>query len=67
MAHFLLEQRITESRYHKNVAYRPVEGRLTRVSSQDKEAQKGIHSILQNYSACVVDYLSKLLPEYQRN
>lgn len=64
---FLLKQRIAESRHHKNVAYRPVEGRLTGVSSQDKETQKGIHSMLQNYSACVVDYLSKLLPEYQRH
>jgi hypothetical protein len=62
---FLLQQRKAESRHHKNIAYRPAEDRLTGFIGENEEAQRRLHDILRNYSARVVEYLSKLLPEYK--
>lgn len=64
---FLLQQRLPESRYHKNIAYRPGEDRLTGLSSQSKETRERLRSILRNYSRRVAEYLSRILPEYARN
>ena len=61
---FLLRLRIPESRHHKNIAFRPREDRLTGFTSEDKDEQKLLHSILRNYSARVAKYLSVLLPNY---
>jgi len=62
---FLLQQRKAESRHHKNIAYRPAEDRLTGFSGETEEAQRRLHDILQHYSSRVVEYLSKLLPDYK--
>jgi len=64
---FLLQQRKSESRHHKNIAYRPAEDRLTGFGSEDKEAQERVHSILRGYSKRVVDFLSNLLPDYRQH
>jgi len=62
---FLLQQRKSESRHHKNIAYRPAEDRLTGFSGEDKEGQERVHHILRGYSTRVVEYLSNLLPDYR--
>ena len=62
---FLLQQRKAESRHHKNIAYRPAEDRLTGFGGENEDAQKRLHEILKNYSASVVEYLSRLLPDYK--
>ena len=62
---FLLQQRKGESRYHKNIAYRPAEGRLTGFASENEDEQQRLHEILRGYSALVVQYLAKLLPDYK--
>ncbi|HYL84881.1 MAG TPA: Kdo hydroxylase family protein [Candidatus Angelobacter sp.] len=62
---FLLQQRKTESRHHKNIAYRPAEDRLTGFGGENEEAQRRLHDILRNYSARVVECLAKLLPDYK--
>jgi len=62
---FLLQQRKSESRHHKNIAYRPAEDRLTGFGGEDKVAQERVHTILRGYSQRVVEFLSHLLPEYR--
>ena len=64
---FLLQQRKSESRHHKNIAYRPAEDRLTGFSAEDKAALERVHSILRGYSKSVVEFLSNLLPDYKQH
>ena len=61
---FLLQLRKSESRHHKNIAYRPAEDRLTGFGGEDKAAQERVHSVLRGYSQRVVEFLSNLLPDY---
>jgi hypothetical protein len=60
---FLLEQEWTELRLHKNVSYRPAEDVLRGVSG-DPRTIESVHSIMRNYSAQVVEFLTKFLAPY---
>ena len=60
---FLLSQPWTELRLHKNVSYRPGEDALKGVSG-DAATVERLHSILRNYSAQVVDFVTKFLAPY---
>jgi hypothetical protein len=60
---FLLSQQWTELRLHKNVSYRPGEDILKGVSG-DAATVERLHSILRNYSAQVVDFVTKFLAPY---
>jgi hypothetical protein len=61
---FLLQQRKSESRHHKNIAYRPTEDRLTGLGGENKADRERVHSILRGYSQRVVEFLSNLLSDY---
>jgi len=63
---FLVQRRKSETRHHKNIAYRPGQDRITGFGSENKEAEQRLHEILRGYSRRVVEFLSNLLPEYQR-
>jgi len=60
---FLLAQRWSELRLHKNVSYRPGEDVLRGVSG-DAATIERIHSILRNYAAQVIEFASKFLSPY---
>jgi hypothetical protein len=60
---FLLAQRWSELRLHKNVSYRPGEDALRGVSG-DAATIDRIHSILRNYAAQVIDFATKFLSPY---
>jgi len=60
---FLLSQRWTELRLHKNVSYRP-NGDILRGVSGDAATTARVHSILRNYSSRVIEFLSKFLSPY---
>ena len=60
---FLLEQEWTELRLHKNVSYRPVEDVLRGVSGDPRTIER-VHSIMRNYSAQVIEFLTKFLAPY---
>lgn len=60
---FLLAQQWTELRLHKNVSYRPSEDLLRGVSG-DARAVERIHGIMRNYSAQIVEFLTKFLAPY---
>jgi hypothetical protein len=61
---FLLGQRQTSSAYHKNIAYRPAEDRITGLDRTDTPEADRMRGILRNYSQSVVQFLSGLLPPY---
>ena len=60
---FLLEQEWTELRLHKNVSYRPAEDVLRGVSGDPRTIER-VHSIMRNYSAQVIEFLTKFLSPY---
>jgi hypothetical protein len=60
---FLLAQRWSELRLHKNVSYRPV-GDVLRGFSGHAENTRRLHAILRNYSARVIEFLGNFLSPY---
>jgi hypothetical protein len=60
---FLLAQEWTELRLHKNVSYRPAED-LMRGFSGAAETVNRVHTIMRNYSAQVIEFLTKFLSPY---
>jgi 3-deoxy-D-manno-oct-2-ulosonic acid (Kdo) hydroxylase len=60
---FLLGQRWTELRMHKNVSYRPGDDVL-KGSSGDAATTNRLHSILKRYSEHVLAFLTKFLSPY---
>jgi hypothetical protein len=60
---FLLAQEWTELRLHKNVSYRPSEDVLRGVSGNAQTIER-LHAIMRNYSAQVIEFLTKFLPSY---
>jgi len=61
---FLLGQKQTSSGFHKNVAYRPAEDRITGLDKTDTPEAERLRSILRNYSRAVVQFLSEQLRPY---
>lgn len=60
---FLLAQEWAELRLHKNVSYRPAEDMLRGVGGKQETVER-VHSILRNYSAQVIEFLTKFLSPY---
>jgi hypothetical protein len=62
---FLITQEWGEMRLHKNVSYRPSDDILRGVSGGGETVER-LHSILRDYSAQVIDFLTKFLEPYAR-
>ena len=60
---FLVAQEWAELRMHKNVSYRPTEDILRGVAG-DAATVERVHAILRNYSAQLIDFLTKFLQPY---
>ena len=60
---FLLAQEWAELRLHKNVSYRPSEDLLRGVTGSSETVGR-VHSIMRNYSAQVIEFLTKFLSPY---
>jgi hypothetical protein len=60
---FLVSQRPSDSRLHKNISYRPSED-LLRGFSDGKESRERVHRIMRDYSAEVTRFVSTLLAPY---
>lgn len=58
----------TDSRLHKNIAYKPNRDELTGVDEKTSppEAVRELHAIMRRYSASVDSFLTKFLAPYQR-
>jgi len=62
---FLLGLRQTSAQFHKNIAYRPLEGRLTGLDRHEPpERAERLREILQRFSDSVTQSLSAMLPAY---
>lgn len=61
---FLLGQKQTDSGYHKNIAYRPSEDRITGLGKSEGPEDGRLHAIMRNYSQSVVEFLGELLTPY---
>lgn len=60
---FLLSQKQTGSRFHKNISYRPTQDLLKGVSSDSPDRER-LHGVMRNFSAQVREFVSTLLAPY---
>jgi 3-deoxy-D-manno-oct-2-ulosonic acid (Kdo) hydroxylase len=60
----LLGQKQTSAAYHKNVAYRPAEDRVTGLDKSESAENEQLRAILRHYSQSAVKFLGELLPAY---
>src|SRR5262249_10513400 len=61
---FLLALDATDSSFHKNIAFRPGENRLTGFSSKDPAQTERLRGILARYSSGARTFLANLFPSY---
>jgi hypothetical protein len=63
---FLLAQKQAESRFHKNISYRPKSDEIRGVERQgsDDAAHRQLQGIMRNYSAEVTGFVKQLLAPY---
>jgi hypothetical protein len=59
----LLRQRQSGAGYHKNIAYRPAQDRVTGAAGRRSEAD-GLRRVLRDYSRSVVAFTAGVLPAY---
>jgi 3-deoxy-D-manno-oct-2-ulosonic acid (Kdo) hydroxylase len=60
---FLLSQKQTESRFHKNVSYRPAADRLKGGDAAGKDRER-LHAIMRNFSQQVTGFVTRFLAPY---
>jgi hypothetical protein len=60
----LLGQKQTSAAYHKNVAYRPAENRVTGLDKSESAEAEKLRAILRSYSENAARFLGELLPAY---
>jgi hypothetical protein len=61
---FLREQRQTESASHKNIAYKPKQGKITGADAVNAEDSERMRAILAAYSQGAMAFLTDLFPQY---
>ena len=64
---FLLSQRQVGAGYHKNIAYRPNQDRITGLAKRSEEEVERLRRIMRAYSQRVTRFLAALLPPYARS
>jgi hypothetical protein len=60
----LLGQKQSSAAFHKNVAYRPSEDRVTGLHKSESAEAERLRAILKNYSHSAEKFLAELLPPY---
>jgi hypothetical protein len=60
----LLGRKQSSSAYHKNIAYRPLEDRVTGLDSSESQEAEKLRAILANYSKRSVEFLRTFLAPY---
>jgi hypothetical protein len=63
---FLLNQQQAGAGYHKNIAYRPTEDRVTGLVKSSDHSEARLQRIMRDYSNAVVRFLSGFLAPYQQ-
>ena len=62
--HFLLSQRQSDFKAHKNISYRPKADVLRGAVCQRPEDARRLHEVMRNYSKQVTQFLEKFLTPY---
>ena len=62
---FLIGHQQVGGAYHKNIAYRPLEDRITGFEAQDSAGAERLRGIMRRYSDDVIGFLSRFLAPYQ--
>ena len=62
---FLIGHQQVGGAYHKNIAYRPIENRITGFDAQDSASADRLRTIMGRYSKDVIAFLRKFLGPYQ--
>jgi len=62
---FLLAQKQTDAGYHKNIAYRPAEDRLTGTGKMPPRDAARLKTILKSYSDWAAEFVDDRIPEYK--
>lgn len=62
---FLLGHRQVGGAYHKNIAYRPLEDRITGFDSQDSSGSERLRGVMRRYSNDVIAFLRTFLAPYE--
>src|SRR5438034_2930931 len=63
---FLLSQRQSGARYHKNIAYRPAQARISGVAGGEGADAERLRGVLAEYSRRAVKFTAGVLPDYAR-
>jgi hypothetical protein len=63
---FLLSQRQSGARYHKNIAYRPARDRISGVAGGEGADAERLRRVLSEYSRRAVEFTASVLPDYAR-
>jgi hypothetical protein len=61
---FLVTQKQSDSTYHKNMSYRPLEDRLKGVEHDDEAQRVRVHEIMRGYSRGAVAFMTSFLRRY---
>ncbi len=61
---FLVGQRLGDSRFHKNISYRPRQDVLRGFAPPDRAVLGRMHEVMRRYSAQAVQFLSRVLAPY---
>lgn len=61
---FLVSQRLGDSRFHKNISYRPKQDVLRGFASGDAAAAQRLREVMRRYSQQTIQFLSRLLRPY---
>src|SRR5438045_3487729 len=62
---FLLGHQRVGGAYHKNIAYRPLEDRITGFEAEDSAGEARLRAVMGRYSRDVIEFLEKFLSPYQ--
>jgi hypothetical protein len=62
---FLLDARLSQGQYHKNIAYRPNTGSISGFGKMERASVDTLRSILGEYSRRVAAFVGELLPGYR--
>jgi len=61
---FLISQKQTGSRFHKNISYRPRQDVLRGASAENSADQQRLHSIMREYSRQITQFVAAFLAPY---
>jgi 3-deoxy-D-manno-octulosonic acid hydroxylase-like protein len=64
---FLLAQRQTRAGYHKNIAYRPAQDRVSGFARGTRADAERLRDVLRLYSRSASEFAARLLPRYARS